>query len=72
MIISQLDIWNSEKRMLDNRMQLKSYCSCCLYYLLSSLLKPCGYSVSNFEIQKFSTSINRWVRVSLDLEVFVN
>ena len=30
------------------------YCSYCLYYLLSSMLKPFGYTLSNFRIQNFS------------------
>ena len=30
----------------------------CFYYLLSSMLKSCGYSVSNFRIQKISLSIS--------------
>ena len=47
------------------------YCSCCDHYLLSSMLKPFGYSVSDFRIQKFSLSISRWVRVYFDLDVFV-
>ena len=36
------------------------------------MLKPYGFSISDFRIQKFSILISRWVRVSLDLEVFVN
>ena len=48
------------------------YCSCCVYYLLNSMLKPFGYSVSNFRILKLYLSISRWARVSLDLEVFVS
>ena len=48
------------------------HCSCCVYYLLIPLLKPFRYSVSNFKIEKFSLLISRWVRVSLNLEVFVN
>ena len=76
MVISQLNsdltakvknecctIWCSSK---------KFYCSCWVCYLLSSMLKSFGYSVSNFRVQKFSLLTNRWVRVSLDLEVFVN
>ena len=35
-------------------------------------MEPFGYSVSDFRIQKFSLSLSRWARVSLDLEVFVN
>ena len=64
---------NGEKRVLDNRMQLRSlFSSCCLYYLLSSMLKPFRYCVSNFRIQEFSTLISQWVRVTSDLKVFVN
>ena len=36
------------------------------------MLKPFGYSASNFKISKFSYWISSWVTVSLDLEVFVN
>ena len=54
-------------------MQLKvSYFSCCRFYLLGSMLKPFGYSVSHFRIQKFYLPVSRWVRVSLYLEMFVN
>ena len=41
-------------------------------YLLSPMLKPFGYSVSNFRMQRFSLSIGCWMKISLDLEVFVN
>ena len=41
-------------------------------YLLSPMLKPFGYSVSNFRMQRFSLSIGYWMRISLDLEVFDN
>ena len=36
------------------------------------MLKPSGYSVSNFRIQKFSLLISCWMRVSLALVVFLN
>ena len=67
MVISLLDSDLTAKRMLE-----VFYCSCCVYYLLSSLLNVSWCSVSNFKIQKFSLSISRCVEVSLDLEVFVN
>ena len=70
-VISQL---NSDLTIdSNNLMQLKIfYCSFCVYYLLGSMLKPFGYSVYNFGIQKFSLSISCWMGVSLDFEVFVN
>ena len=36
------------------------------------MLKTFGYGVTNLKTQKFSLSISCWVRVSLDLEAFVN
>ena len=33
------------------------YCSCCVYYLLSPMLKPFEYSVSKSKIKKFSLSL---------------
>ena len=75
MVISQLD--SEITATMENKcwaIQCNSkvfYCNCCVYYLLRSILKPFGFSVSNFKIQKFSLSISRWVKVSLNLEVLL-
>ena len=46
-------------------------CNCCLYNLLNSMLNLFGYSVYNFKIQNLSFLISHWIRVSLELKVFV-
>ena len=42
------------------------------YCLLKSVLKPFGYNVSNFRIQKFYLLVSHQVRVFLNLELFVS